>query len=170
MKRTAKKLILGFVVALVTGAVAVVAIASAWPGLLASTAQQFHIAAHVPPRRHFDRLLERDITAYLTTDDSPAVVESVTLLRDEPSQAGVAHPKYYVWVEARAADGSSLSGAARIAAVDRVGFDVIQYRTCSDLLERPRAAASIFPAAVLDRLFEQVARTCSPDRAAPRDP
>jgi|CXWL01.1.fsa_nt_gi hypothetical protein len=154
-----KKSLISLAVTVLLFPVTLTALACA-PRLAGSPVQQSHIAANVPSKRNFDRFLRRDITTYLTTDDSAVVVDSVSLLSDTPTQAGVANPKYYVWVQARSTDGEDLSGAARVAAVGRARFDVIQYRTCSDLLDHPETAARVFPTALLDTLFQHAAKDC----------
>ena len=112
---------------------------------------QSHVDANVPPETDFDRFMRRDLAAYFgATADKPIEV-AYELLRDGPTQTGVAYPKYYVWVVASTGEGEK-RGAARVAAVERKEFQVTDFLSESDLRARPEAAYSVFPAPVCERI------------------
>jgi hypothetical protein len=110
----------------------------------------------------FERLLARDVTAYLSDDGS--VLHRVSLLQRLPTQTGVGDPKYYVWILASDADGSDISGAARVAD-DGDRFHVLQYFPCEELREGSQRAAKIFPDESLPVIAERVAETCPMSRS-----
>ena len=55
--------------------------------------RQGHIDANVPDQKDFDRILNRDITKYVTDKADKDITVKVELLRDGPSQSGVALPR-----------------------------------------------------------------------------
>src|SRR5690242_21832060 len=60
-----------------------------------------HIEAHVPSEREFDAFLTRDLEHYFTTKEKKNVTVTYELLRDMPTQTGIAYPKFYAWVIVR---------------------------------------------------------------------
>ena len=68
------------------------------PGLAES-----HIAANVPSTNDFRPFLIRDLTAYLKPTHGDKLKVDYELLRDGPTQSGVAYPKFYVWLRATSA-------------------------------------------------------------------
>lgn len=114
---------------------------------------QSHIDANVPDKKDFDAILKRDITKYVTDPGDKDVTVTVSLLRDEPSQSGVALPKYYCWIEKRNSKGVLIEeAAARIAAVEKTHFDVIQYYDRTRLLAEPGLVSKVFPADVYEKI------------------
>lgn len=111
---------------------------------LLAPSQASHIEQNVPVEADFDRLLRRDLSAYF----GGAVVE-YDLLRDGPTQSGVAYPKYYAWV--RVLDDGRLAdeGAIKIAAIDGVRFEVTDYLPRAAIQSDPDSAGAIFPSALL---------------------
>ena len=57
-----------------------------------------HIEANVPAPEQFRALLTRGLEAYFHAAGAQPVRADYQLLRDQPTQSGVAHPKYYAWV------------------------------------------------------------------------
>jgi hypothetical protein len=106
-----------------------------------------HIAANVPAADHFAPLLTRDLLAYFREEVSPGTQSvSWSLLREGPTQSGLAYPKFYLWVVAKDASGGTTAGAARVAAIHRTGFKVTHFLPAAELVEDPGAAGSVFPA------------------------
>jgi hypothetical protein len=118
---------------------------------------QSHIDANVPDRKDFDAILKRDITAYMTDKGDKEITVTVELLRDVPTQAGVALPKFYIWIEKRDAKGAVMEeAAARIAAINRDHFDVVQYYNKSRILKEPDLVSKVFPADVYEKILVKV--------------
>jgi hypothetical protein len=68
---------------------------------LMSDLRQSQSDANVPDKEDFGRILNRDITKYVTDAGDKNITVKVELLREGPSQSGVALPKYYIWIEKR---------------------------------------------------------------------
>jgi hypothetical protein len=116
--------------------------------------QAAHIAAHVPAAEDFDDFMVRDLGAFL----GARAEEEVTfeLLREGPTQSGVSYPKFYLWVRVLSADGDrQRSGAVRVAAVDRLRFEVTDFASREDIVSGVADPASIFPAALVDRVRQR---------------
>ncbi len=119
--------------------------------------QESHIAANVPPPEAFDRILRRDLAAYLRSRDEKAVSITYELLRDGPTQSGVAYPKFYVWV--RALDNRKKvieEGAARVAAIEMKRFEVTDFLSAHSIQQAPESIRRVFPAPVCERILQRV--------------
>lgn len=111
--------------------------------------QGSHIADNVPDVGQFDLLLVRDLSSYFASKGMSRPQVAYKLLRTGPTQSGVAYPKYYLWVSAVSDSGQTMSGAARVAAIERLRFEITDFVSRDDVLQKPAALASIFPAALL---------------------
>ena len=119
--------------------------------------RQGHIDANVPDQKDFDRILNRDITKYVTDKADKDITVKVELLRDGPSQSGVALPKYYIWIEKRNAKGVLMEeAAARIAAINRDHFDVIQYYDRKRLETETDLVSKVFPQDVYAKIVAKL--------------
>jgi hypothetical protein len=108
--------------------------------------RQGHIDANIPDQKDFDRILNGDITKYVTDKADKNITVKVELLRIGPSQSGVALPKYYIWIEKRNSKGVLMEeAAARIAAINRDHFDVIQYYDRRRLETETDLVSKVFP-------------------------
>jgi hypothetical protein len=91
-------------------------------------AQQSHIDENVPAPPDFDKFLRRDLAAYFAQErkrkDLPLELE---LLRDGPTQSGVAYPKFYVWVRIAGGKTPADRGAVRVAAIEKKRFEVTDF-------------------------------------------
>jgi hypothetical protein len=124
--------------------------------------QKSHIDANVPDEKDFDRILQRDITTYVTDRGDKGITVKMELLRNGPTQSGVAFPKFYIWIEKRDAKGNIVEeAAARIAAIERRRFDVIQYYKRSRILAEPELMQKVFPADVYERILTKLNGTSS---------
>jgi len=118
-------------------------------------AQRSHVDANVPDEKDFQRILKNDITKYVTDDGDKNVTVTIELLRDMPAQSGVALPKFYIWIVKRDANGTVMEeAAARIAAVEKTHFDVIQYYKRERILKEPDLMQKVFP----DDVYEKIQR------------
>ena len=110
-----------------------------------------HVEANVPAADQFDAALRRDLLAHFSSLSSIRVTSvDATLLREKPTQSGVAYPKYYAWVVLRSDSGQTRSGAVRVAAVNATRFEVTHFLSKEVLQADPAAASEVFPAALVD--------------------
>jgi len=120
--------------------------------------QRSHIDANVPATQDFRTLMQRDLLDYARASiaDSATSVE-YELLREQPTQSGVAYPKYYAWIKVRAGSEVLREGAVRVAAIERKRFDVTdfvsseQIRSSSDRIDRT------FPASLVATILARAA-------------
>lgn len=114
-------------------------------------AQNSHVEGHVPEPAVFDQHLKRDLKAYLKT---PGV--HYELLRQGPTQSGVAYPKFYLWVQALDAKGKpTMTGAARVAAMDKSHFEVTHFIAAESIRIEPSQLDSIFPKALVPAILKR---------------
>ena len=115
-----------------------------------------HIRANVPDEKDFDKFLKRDLEKYFKDTRQKTVTVEYELLRDGPTQSGIAYPKYYAWVTVR--DGATVvdEGAVRVAAVQKKFFDVTDFVSQEDIKRAPAALDEIFPLPVADKIRERV--------------
>jgi hypothetical protein len=114
-----------------------------------SAVQNSHIEANVPSSETFEPLLRRDLLAYFARDDSSVTSVEFKLLRNGPTQSGVAYPKYYLWVKAFAGSKSKEEGAIRVAAINRERFEVTDFLSKANVQSASSEVGSIFPAALV---------------------
>jgi hypothetical protein len=120
------------------------------PALSQSAAQLSHTDTNVPPSESFDLALRRDLLAYFRASVAPDVTRvQFRLLREAPTQSGVAYSKYYLWVQSFAGDTLRKEGAVRVAAIDRQRFEVTDFLTKEKVRSDPTAVGSVFPAALV---------------------
>jgi hypothetical protein len=114
--------------------------------------QRSHIEANVPGPTEFSRLLQRDLDSYFTKARGKTSRVEYEMLRDGPTQSGVAYPKFYVWV--RVFEGTSAidQGAVRLAAIARREFQVTDFLSERTIRTDPKEIYQVFPAAVCDRI------------------
>jgi hypothetical protein len=84
------------------------------------------------------------------------VAVNYELLRDGPSQAGSAYPKYYAWINIL--DGSTLleEGVVRVGAVRKASFYVTHYLTADDIRQSPDSIHEIFADDVCRKIEEKI--------------
>ena len=109
--------------------------------------QASHIDANVPPPGSFDAFLKRDLLAYFHVAGVSAA--EYKLLRDEPTQSGVAYPKYYLWVKVRSGNSMIHEGAVRVAAIERERFEVTSFLSRSKIQSAPSIVGEVFPSALV---------------------
>jgi hypothetical protein len=117
-----------------------------------------HLAANVPAAQDFDSFMKRDLQAYFAQRLGRTVDVQYSLLRLGPTQTGVSYPKYYVWaiVESDGGGPTLLEGAARVAAVDQVKFDVTDFVPKAEIILHPETIQSIFPVPVCDEIKKRL--------------
>ncbi|MFO1457762.1 MAG: hypothetical protein U1G08_00015 [Verrucomicrobiota bacterium] len=111
-----------------------------------------HVAANDPGTHVFRAFLIRDLTAYLKPIHGDKLALDYELLRDGPTQSGLAYPKYYLWLNATNDAGMVMEGVARVAAVDQKGFRVTDFVSRSDVISHPESLTRIFPQALIEKI------------------
>jgi hypothetical protein len=111
-----------------------------------------HIAANVPDTSDFRSFLVRDLTVHLKRTLGEGISVDYELLRDGPTQTGIAYPKFYLWVTATKPDKTVVDGAARVAAIDKKRFEVTDFLTRSEIAAKPDSIARVFPQLLLDKI------------------
>jgi len=90
--------------------------------------QRSHIEANVPPAETAELLLRRDLTAFFNQNVKQEITSlEISALRDGPTQSGTAYPKFYFWVKALNGGTVCAEGVIRVAAVQRVRFEVTDF-------------------------------------------
>jgi hypothetical protein len=113
-----------------------------------------HIEANVPASEDFNHLLHRDLTAFFGVRTGQSVQVQYRLLRDGPTQSGVAYPKYYAWVRVTAGSAVVEEGAVRLAAVERKRFDITDYVSAARVRSDPKSVENVFPRALVPTIFK----------------
>ena len=111
-----------------------------------------HIAANVPSTNDFRPFLIRDLTAYLQPTYGDKLALDYELLRDGPTQTGIAYPKYFLWLRATNAENTVIDGAVMVAAIERKRFDVRNFVPHSEIVADPDGLARIFPQALIEKI------------------
>jgi hypothetical protein len=114
-----------------------------------SAVQSSDIEANVPSPETFDQLFHRDLLAYFARGDSSVSSVEFKLLRNGPTQSGVAYPKYYLWVKAFAGSRRKEEGAIRVAAINRERFEVTDFLSKAKVQSVPSEVGAIFPPALV---------------------
>jgi hypothetical protein len=113
-----------------------------------------HIDANIPQSQDFDAYMKRDLASFLCKGAQTCRVE-YQLLREGPTQTGIAYPKFYVWAVCFQQDKILMQGAARVAAIDRQQFRVTDFLSREQILEAPNQVGSIFPAPLVSKILQR---------------
>ena len=132
------------------------ALAACDPAPVERDIQQSHISGNVPEQSQFNALLTRDLLAHFQSSNLQVTRVEFKLLRDAPTQSGVALPKYYAWVKAFAGTVLRQEGAVRVAAVDKTHFDVTHFFSKAQL-QQDDQAKQVFPAALMPDIMRLAA-------------
>ncbi|PZO36957.1 MAG: hypothetical protein DCF19_19925 [Pseudanabaena frigida] len=112
--------------------------------------QNSQIQGNVP--KQFHKILKRELTTYFQEMYKEAVTVEYELLRDVPTQVGVALPKYYIWVKIYSQKVLLDEGAVKVAAVERKLFTVSDYLAIADLKKSSEKINQVFPLALGDKI------------------
>jgi hypothetical protein len=111
-----------------------------------------HIKANVPDEKDFRNFLIRDLQSYFKVMLKKTVRAEYELLRDAPTQSGVAYPKFYAWVKIFEDSRLIDEGAVRLAAIEKKHFEVTDYLSKRDIEEKPAVLERIFPRALVESI------------------
>ena len=117
-----------------------------------------HIRANVPDEKDFDNFLKRDLVSYFKELMKKDVTVEYELLRNGPTQAGIAFPKFYAWVSIKENGRLLEEGAVRLAAIEKKRFGVPNYLTKSDIERDPEKVYQVFPKPVGDKIRKKIGR------------
>jgi hypothetical protein len=117
--------------------------------------QASHIEANVPDASQFSRLLERDLNAYFKTRGVRNPNSRFELLRQGPTQSGIAYPKFYLWVWVSSGKNNAAAGAVRVAAVGRERFEITDFLSEEEIREAPNQVGSVFPAPLVRAIHKR---------------
>jgi hypothetical protein len=117
--------------------------------------QDDHVQANAPDYATFNRMLARDLNAYFAANGFSTPDTSFELLRRQATQSGVAYPKFYLWIRTRSADGRSISGAVRVAAVEKQRFDVTDFLSAAEITAEPSRVGTVFPAPLVQGIIDR---------------
>lgn len=131
---------------------------AAWPQSPLAADQLSHVQTNVPSEARFAELLRRDLLAYFQRNGVPsATCIDFQLLRDAPTQSGIAYPKYYLWVIVVAGSQKITDGAVRVAAIEKVEFEVTTFIASSNIRLEPERVGSVFPAVLVPSIIAKAA-------------
>ena len=120
-----------------------------------------HIDGNVPDEKDFDKFLKRDLAAYFKESTGKDVVVEYELLRNAPTQSGIAFPKFYAWVKVKEKDNLIEEGAVRLAAMEKKRFGVTDYLKRSDIEKDVEQVYKVFPRPVGDKIKERISKSVS---------
>lgn len=141
-------------VALLTACILFVLYGPVFPASL-DPVEMSHVVANVPNKSDFDPFLKRDLGRYFTFVKGREITVDYELLREWPTQVGVALPKYYLWVRLYESGNLLEEGAVRVAAADKSRFDVLNYLSENEIETNTEIINKVFPQEVCDRIKEK---------------
>ena len=105
--------------------------------------------------------MKRDLTAYFRETTGREVSIEYDLLREAPTQSGLAYPKFYLWVRILNDESMLERGAVRVLAIARNNFEVTDYLSEKAINEQPKLIYDVFPALICEEIEERIGRRCS---------
>lgn len=120
--------------------------------------QESPIQGNVPETSSFDLFLKRDLTSFFQAKFQKSMEISYELLRQGPTQSGVALPKFYLWV--RVGDKGTIieEGALRVAAIEKTSFEVLQFISKAEIQTNSTCIDAVFPKALEEEIRRRAAR------------
>ena len=119
--------------------------------------QASHLEGNIPPAADFEAFLRRDLTAYFETAGVSDPQVEVELLRQGATQSGIAYPKYYAWVQVHSGGKLAQEGAVRVAAIDRVRFEITDFMPSATIKADPAGVGAVFPPALVPAIQDRAA-------------
>lgn len=115
-----------------------------------------HVEADVPPAENFSTFLQRDLAKYFSNNGINVATVKFEMLREEATQSGIASPKFCVWVWTTDATGVTVKGAVRLAAIDRIRFEVTHYLSQQAIAANTASIDTVFPTDVCEKIRERI--------------
>ena len=115
-----------------------------------------HIEGNVLSEDNFVEFLKRDLKEHFKNKYSNDITVEFELLRDKPTQSGVAYPKYYAWIIIYSGDKEIEQGAVRLAAINEEYFDITDFISRDQIKKDTDQIYSVFPAPVCDKIKEKL--------------
>jgi hypothetical protein len=120
--------------------------------------QRSQLDANIPDSADFATFLRRDLNAYFAKARRKSVAVEYEPLRHGATQSGVAYPKFYVWIRIAGGKSAQDRGAAKVAAIEKKRFEVVDFLSEEAVRSDPSAIHKVFPADVCDKINEKMAR------------
>ena len=121
--------------------------------------QRSQIEANVPPPVDFNGILTRDLSSYFAAvRTQKAVPIDFEMLRDGPTQVGVAYPKFYVWVRVAGGESADDRGVVRVAAVERKRFVVTDFISERTIRSDREDIRRVFPGSVCEKIHAKLGK------------
>jgi len=118
-----------------------------------------HIEANVPDGKNFDVYLKRDLATYFKNLTGKDVAVEFELLREGPTQTGIAFPKFYAWVSVRNSKNIVIDeGAVRLAAIEKKRFEITHFLSRSEISKTPESPLKIFPGDIVKKIDAKLGR------------
>jgi hypothetical protein len=96
-----------------------------------------------------DRIMTRDLTEYFRRREGSPVRVVYEYLRTGPTVAGIAYPKYYLWVRATKPSGENAAvGAVRVEVIDST-IEVTHFFPRAYIEKEPACLDAVFPKSVI---------------------
>jgi len=114
-----------------------------------------HVEANVPKDSEFEKILKAELIRYFAQLHGTQLDISYELLRREPTQSGVAYPKYYLWALVKQSGVTKEEGAIRVAAIDQSSFEVTHFVPKKAIAANSADIESIFPAALIENIRDR---------------
>jgi hypothetical protein len=115
-----------------------------------------HIVGNTPDAKVFDSFLKRDIEKYFHNKYSKNIVATFNYLRIGATQSGVSYPKYYLWIRVNDGDSLYTEGAIRVAAIEKKYFEITDFVSKQDIIDKKVNIYLIFPKPVCEKIIEQL--------------
>jgi hypothetical protein len=115
-----------------------------------------HIRANVPESSDFGTFMARDLGAYFGNGEGRPIHISYEMLRDGPTQTGIAYPKFYLWVKVAEGDKIIAEGAARVAAIEKQRFEITHFLIVSDIRADPEGLYKVFPRPMCEKIMGRI--------------
>lgn len=118
---------------------------------------QANIIGNTPSKTDFHGFMVRDLTEYFRQKYKHCRI-TYEMLQDEPTQAGVGYPHYYVWVKVYQQNSLVTQGAARLSAMNGTSFYLTDFASHIQIRTNPRVSTDPFPSCLLETIMEKAAR------------
>ena len=122
--------------------------------------QQNHSNANLPSTyEEFTNIVQRDLVSYFSKIENEKVSTSYELLRKQPTQSGIAYPKFYAWVIVSKNNKVIKQGAIRLAAINGTKVEVTDFIQSNVIMAKPKSIESVFPKSLCDDIRQRASKT-----------